>query len=524
MDRRKRILGSVLSICLVLLITAGAAWGGWRDAQEKFRDVTISTGETQLELEWFLTEFTVKEQAAFVTDIAAIDCAQAGIYPITLRYGQREKTVNLTVEDTAAPVLTVQNLILTADQIPAVEDFVTELQDHSQVFLSFAEPFAVPEDFSDVTVQIVAADAYGNETRGEATVSFLWLRDQVTLEYGKKLKAADLLYGGEESLLKAEELAALNEAPVGTHTISSTLHGKTLHCTVLIQDTTGPILKLKEHKVRPGGKVALENFVEAATDLSGEVKLSLLTQLSTTDEGEYTVVIEAEDLYGNKTTGETILRVNNDISPPVILGADKKMNVEKYSEPDYAKGITVYDGQDRNTELTIDAGMVDLTKGGTYYVTYIARDSAGNETRARRQVVVAHDQADTDALAAEIAATLPDDPEAIRDYVRDTIIYSTYWGGNDPIWFGFQNRVGNCYVHAVCLKALLDEKGYNTQLIWVTERTHYWLVIEIEPGVWRHIDATPGTRHTKYSLMTDEQRLETLSGRWWYYSEWPACE
>jgi len=25
-------------------------------------------------------------------------------------------------------------------------------------------------------------------------------------------------------------------------------------------------------------------------------------------------------------------------------------------------------------------------------------------------------------------------------------------------------------------------------------------------------------------LMTDEQRLETLSGRWWYYSEWPACE
>ena len=76
----------------------------------------------------------------------------------------------------------------------------------------------------------------------------------------------------------------------------------------------------------------------------------------------------------------------------------------------------------------------------------------------------------------------------------------------------------------MCLKALLDEKGYNTQLIWVTERTHYWLIIEIEPGVWRHIDATPGTRHTKYSLMDDKQRLETLSGRWWYYSEWPACE
>ena len=83
--------------------------------------------------------------------------------------------------------------------------------------------------------------------------------------------------------------------------------------------------------------------------------------------------------------------------------------------------------------------------------------------------------------------------------------------------------MGNCYVHAHCLKALFDAKGIESQIIWVTEKTHYWLVVKIG-DVWRHIDATPTPGHMRYSLMNDEERHKTLSGRNWNRSLWPACE
>ena len=75
---------------------------------------------------------------------------------------------------------------------------------------------------------------------------------------------------------------------------------------------------------------------------------------------------------------------------------------------------------------------------------------------------------------------------------------------------------------------MLTEKGYNTQIIWVKDQTHYWLIIETADG-WRHIDATPSTTHGKYDeLMTDEMRYETLATstrqRDWERSKWPACE
>jgi transglutaminase-like putative cysteine protease len=174
-------------------------------------------------------------------------------------------------------------------------------------------------------------------------------------------------------------------------------------------------------------------------------------------------------------------------------------------------------------KFTYDISKVDLTKAGTYYATYTATDQAGNTATSRRKVVVNHDQADTKALVQSVAAGLSGDPEEIRDYVRDSIKYSSSWGDEDPVWYGFKNKKGNCYVHALCLQELLEEKGYSTKLIWVTDKSHYWLLIKLN-GVWKHIDATPGVRHTKYSLMDDTQRLETLSGRKWDTSQWPACE
>lgn len=268
--------------------------------------------------------------------------------------------------------------------------------------------------------------------------------------------------------------------------------------------------------------MTVDSFVVSCFDVSGEAEIRLLTEPDVNTLGTQTITIEATDVNGNKATATATLAVGQDKTPPVIKGLTT-LRVAKRSNPDYLSGVSATDEEDGPCEVTCDARGVNLNAAGTYYVTYTSQDRYGNMARVKRTVVVEHDQEDTDALADSIAAELGSDPEAIRDYVRDTIKYSHNSGGEDPVWYGFTNKAGDCLVHALCLQSLLTRKNYETQLIWVTDRSHYWLIIKLD-GVWRHIDATPGRRHTHYSLMTDEQRYSILQGRDWDRSAWPACE
>ena len=211
-----------------------------------------------------------------------------------------------------------------------------------------------------------------------------------------------------------------------------------------------------------------------------------------------------------------------DTKPPVFSGVED-MVVAKNAALDYEAGVTARDNADGKVPFTYDASRVDITSAGIYYVTYTASDRQGNTTTYRRKIEVKQDTEDTKALVQAVAENLGNYAEDIRDYVRSSISYSSDWGGDDPVWFGLQNRTGNCYVHATVLDALLREKGYKTQLIWCQDKTHYWNLVYLD-GQWKHIDSTPSDHtHNKYSLMNDEQRYETLSGRDWDRTAWPKC-
>lgn len=526
MSKREKHLGRLISLVMVLLIGAGSAWGILRDLECKFHDVTIHAGEELPALADFLTEYAVAEKCAFVTDMTAFHSAAVGEYDIILRQGAREERVTLRIEDTTAPELEVKDLVLTAGEELTPETAVVHLRDDTQVKLYFDREVNIPADYSPFNLGIVAEDAVGNVTKKFVTVRFDWLREALTLELGQALTREMLLYAPEKDagLITDEALEAINTAPVGAYTLTSTSGAHTQSCEITLQDTTPPVLVLSEYRIYPYGLVELEDFVVSATDASGEVTLTMLTEPDRETIGCQTIVIEARDIHGNVTTAETMLYVARDFYAPVIYGAGTTLTVEKYGTPDYMAGVSGWDNVDSTVEITVDAARVDTSAAGTYIAIYTARDSSGNETVVRRKIEVEHDEEDTAALVATVAGSLSNDPEEIRDYVRTTIRYSTSWGGEDPVWMGFTGKHGNCYVHALCLKAILDQKGFNTQLIWVTNKTHYWLIIEIEPGVWRHIDATPSTQHSRFSLMTDEERYWTLSGRNWDREQWPACE
>lgn len=520
-----RMCVAALAVCLV----AAAALIGysiWLEGKPKFQDLTVNASDGAVEIRQFFTEYASEKRAQWVTDPASIDFEVMGAQEVTLKHGNKEETVVLTIVDDLAPVLQLQDVVITADQTLTLDAFIDELTDHSQVEASFAEEYAIPDDYSDLTVTVKAVDALGNETTQTAVASFVWARETAVLELGQTLEPAAVLYLPEKdgNAISQEELDLINSAEPGEYELTLKIGENTAVCKVTVQDTVGPELQVQEYNVYIYGRVKLENFLVDVQDPSGVKEVRLVTTPDSRTEGDQTIVIEAEDNMGNITTVETVLHVVTDQVPPTISGVSSTLTVEKNGTPDYMAGVSATDDRDGALKVTYDASGVNLAEAGTYYVTYSATDKSGNTRTVRRRVTVTHNQEDTKALVASIANTLENDPEKIRDYVRSYIYYSTNWGGEDPVWFGFQNRHGNCYVHALTLKALLDYKGYNTQLIWVTNKTHYWLIIQMPDGSWRHIDATPSGTHSIYSLMTDAQRLSTLSGRDWDHAAWPACE
>lgn len=507
-----------------ILVIGGISYGVWQYNLPKFHDVTIELGSQLPEITAFLTKDGKEKKSSLVTDTSDIDLTLVGDQTLTFRHGWKEETVTLSIHDTTPPDLILQDVTTTASETLTPEDFVASVTDLSDVSLRFSTPLTEPERYGTYDVEIIAEDTYGNTTSAQCTVSYQWMIAEFTLELGNPLTKKDLLFDSErdDKLINQEDLDSINNSPVGVYTLVSRDGDTTSECVVTVQDTTAPAITLEEKTIYKDGSVSLSDFLVSATDASGEVKdITLKTTPDTSKTGDVAIEVEAKDVNGNTATAQTVLHIVNDTDPPVFYGVDT-LTVTKNSTADFKSGVSAYDARDGYVTFTYNSDNVDTSKAGTYYATYSAADSLGNKASYRRKVVVIHNQEDTDALVRSIAAGLSSDPEEIRDYVRNNISYSHDWGDNDPIWYGFTQKKGNCYVHASCFKALLAQKGIESQIIWATDKHHYWLVVNLN-GVWRHMDATPGYRqHMRYSIMTDDMRQETLSGVW-DRTKWPAC-
>lgn len=496
-----------------------------RTPQPKFHDLTVELGTQSLAAADFAEGNTGHKPVRFVTDPSSIDLGKPGQHTLVLEWGSRQETVTLTVADTTAPTATIPSTRkVSADTIPEAESLVRDIQDFSEVKVYYKQEPVVPLDYRDITVTVVVEDSHGNTLEKDCTFSFLWIREDLTLELGEELTAQTLLYNPDRDsfLLDQMELNRIKAGGLGEYTVETVLDGRVQSCRILVRDTQGPELKLKQVQRRYNKKLQARDFVDSVTDVSGIRELRLLSEVDIKEKGHYPVIIEAEDNCGNVTRGETVLWIASDYKLPVIRGTMSDITVEKgHPLPDLLEGITATDNKDGTIPVECDTSALDLNKGGTYYITYRATDSSGNVSTKKRKVTVIHDEADTQALVLSIADKLGNDPATIRKYVMNSIGYNHDWGGEDPLWQGFVNRRGNCYVHALCMKAILDIKGIENQLIWVTDESHYWLLVKVD-GNWTHMDPTP-TRTPLPDTMNDWKRLATLSGRKWDTTRWPAC-
>lgn len=512
------VLAAVLLFCGIC-----TALGFWYYNVPKFQNVTVELGTKSVALSEFMTKYAIASQVKFPGETPNIDVGKVGTQELTLSHLWKEETVTLTVADTTAPQVSfVENRREFINYEPNAEDFIADIRDLSETKAYFVEEPTVPENYADVTVQIAVEDTYGNKTVGESTISFVWLRGEFTLELGDTLEKADILFDVEQDgeYISQEEIDAINQSAVGTYTLKSLNPDREALCEITVQDTTGPDLKLKNVTIYVDQKTSLESFIKSAEDPSGGVKTRLVSELLFGTAGKQTVTVEAEDAFGNITKAETTLKIIKNNIAPTISGL-KAMTVERNSNPDFLSGVTAKDDRDGSCTVTVNTDKVDLSTAGTYYAVYTSRDKAGNVRTAKRKITVLHNEDDTAALVRSIAAKLSSDPVELSNYVRSTIKYNHNWGGDDPVWYGLKNKKGNCYVHALVLRALFREKGISSKLIWVTDKSHYWLLVNVG-GQWKHIDPTPGTKHPAY-LMNDTQRYNNLQGRDWDRSNWPVC-
>lgn len=517
---------------LFLMAVAGAITIGWLARQyqlPKFHDLTVELGTEIVTLEDFATEFANPGRLRFVSDPEMVDLNRVGTTEITLAHGNKEETVSLTVQDTTAPEATfLEKLSVRINHIPAPGDCVSDIRDESETKVYFASEVVLPKDYSDTAVTVVVEDIHGNRTEGQCILTYSWMKESYELEYGQPLKLEDILMDPvrDASLIDPAELEQVNTGNVGVYTVTGRIGEQTAACHVTVVDTKGPELKLKEVQIYPGGIVDPDAFIESVADISGVARVQMLSTPDNQTKGRHPIVFEAKDIHGNTTFAVTNLWVATDKVAPRIFGVGGEIRLEKHTDLstlDFLEGISAWDTTDGACEVTCNMDGLNVRAGGTYYITYVACDQSGNRATVKRKVTVEHDAEDTAALVASIAAQLGDDPEELRNYVRRTIGYNHDWGGDDPVWHGFTTHRGNCYVHAMCLKSIFDLKGIENQLIWVTNKSHYWLLVKID-GNWKHIDPTPSRLHGRYSLMNDEQRRSTLSGRVWDTTAWPACE
>lgn len=511
----KKIVFSLIFIFFFTLIAFGLG------LYFKFQNIYVELGSEKVDNTLFAR---YGSKSNYDVNLENIDLNKVGEYHVTIKYLGISFSKKVYVEDKTPPVLEVQEVNAKVDYQFKLEDFIVKNDDLSETKLDYITDFT-PSEYGEYKVSITSKDIYGNSTTKDTKLIISWVKLSYELEVGDILKNTDLVYNTVDSKTVSEDdIKKVNNGKPGNYEVVAVKEKQKLIIQITKnEDKTPPTLNVKNLKIYEGKKIdSINNFVTKVYDKGGKVSLRYLTEIDYKKIGSQKIKIEAKDENNNITEKEATLTIMKDNKGPVIKGLSK-LTVNKNTKINYQKGVSAYDDNFGKSDFSVDTSKVDVTKYGTYYAIYTSSDKLGNKTTSKRIIIVNHDKSDTNELVKKVAGTLSSNPESIRDYVRSKIKYNSNSGGKDPVWYGLTEKVGNCIVHAYTFDAILKVKGYNTKIIWTTDKTHYWNMVYLN-GKWVHMDSTPGSKHNKYSIMNDAQRYERLQGRDWDRSLWPKAE
>ena len=353
---------------------------------------------------------------------------------VTNFYGSATGSVTLAVQDTLPPVITLNS----------TNPFYVELGS------AFVDPGATATDLCAGSVPVIASgavnvnvvgtnfvtytatDGNGNTNSATRTVivrdttppTILWSFTNLTLAAGTNCAAPMPNVTGTNFILATDLSGALTitQAPTnnavlspGTNLVIITVKdasGNAAFSTnvIVVRDLTPPavlwsftnlVLSANSNCTAMMPNVTGTNFILATDSCSPPLTISQTpTNNAVLPLGTYPVVVAVADSSGN-TAFVTNTVVVADLTPPVITFLGDNPLTNEYNVAFVDPGATAADSCSGVATFTTN-GIVNISAPGSYTLSYVATDAAGNAATNLRTVVVA------DTIPPAVALAVPE--------------------------------------------------------------------------------------------------------------------
>lgn len=511
----------IFSILVIVLISS---YFLYMEYKPKFKNITIEAGTKSVSIRDFLTNAFYINNAKILTDLSKIDLDKTSEIDIKLSYKGNEEIVKLTIVDTIAPNVELQNITRYSGYEINPNDFILNLDELEDTTIEY-KVYNYESEYKDYEVDIIVTDESNNKTTKKCILTISWIKPLINIEVGDTFSLDMILENVKkyENTINKDEINKINTSYKNEYILTANYNNQIYTSKIIVVDTKAPELELKNLTIYNNKKVDKDDFINSVKDNSNKVTTTMKTKIDYTIIGEQTITIEAIDESGNKTEKSTKLVIKKDTDGPVFSGI-KDINVVKNSSIDYFKGVSAYDSNYGSCKFTVDYSKVNTSNAGTYYATYSSKDSLGNSTVVKRKIIIAHDNDDTNIKFNNYYNNYLANKSVLQmaSLIRSNIRYSSNWGGSDPVWYGLTYNSGNCYVHALILQKALNKAGITNKLIYVKDKTHYWNLVYLD-GVWRHYDSTPGTHIIGPATDTAKYNSSAMRGRDWDRSLFPVA-
>lgn len=463
MAKSAKLIGWIIVVALLAALITGVALWYFLLVENIADSLTVEAGSSFTAEDFKFRNVEMK--ATFETDVSAIDLSVPGEYPVVISYYGRQYESVVRLVDTVKPEVITKPVTAFYTQYPHPYDFIDHVYDRTSVKVEYeTEP--------------------NMNQNGTQTVS---------------LRVTDL--GGNVTVCNAE----LN----------------------LLVDHNAPTIEgVADKMMYVGLDIDMLEGVTVTDDLDPAPTLEMDdSQVDKTKDGTYTVTYTATDICGNTAIQTAALTVINDTNGPHIMGVNK-LSMYQGGTMSYRNGVIVTDDHDKAPVLSVDSSDVDLTKPGTYNVTYKATDAAGNETVLKTTITVKEKKssyveesviyAKADELLAKFIKddmTTEEKVRAVYKWVKNNCYYYNYSDKTDRLQGAYRmmtKRNGDCFNYFAICSVFFERLGIPQIAVRrsadsVRPTKHFWLMVSLDGGEnYYHFDACPTTAFSvNLCLVTD---------------------
>lgn len=175
-------------------------------------------------------------------------------------------------------------------------------------------------------------------------------------------------------------------------------------------DTEAPVIVVNQDPIviETDSTLNVEDYITVTDNISDSSNITItVSDWGTYDqsvEGQYSIVVTAEDEAGNQSSATLTVTVKADILAPMLTGSVSEIHQLTGEVVDLTKGLTGVDNVDGTNVIfaVSDYGGYDKDVAGTYTIYIVALDSSGNKSVPfSRTVVVEESYARAEMVSPE---------------------------------------------------------------------------------------------------------------------------